>query len=315
MLALEEKPKDVPGDAVSPFLELGAYEALWDEKGATFARLAEKFAAAADALPSKFVPKKRALQYAQAALCRLHEERLTNFGVRVYGAGEYPDTLRDAKSPIALLYYQGWWDLVNSRCVAVVGSRKPSREGLARTRKLVKALVRDDFTVVSGMAAGIDREAHITAIEAGGRTIAVLGTPLTRRYPAENSDLQFQVAKEFLVVSQVPIVRYEKQDYRSNRSFFPERNKTMSALTEATIIVEASDTSGTLIQAKAALEQGRKLFILDSCFKSGLSWPDDFQKRGAIRVRDYDDIKKVLSAALNKRRSAKQARSRAPARE
>ena len=308
-LQLDENPKGASAVAISPFLELGAYEALWDEAGTTFARLAEKFSKADDALPSKFVPRKKALEYAQQALKRLHDEHLSNFGVRVFGAGEYPHTLRDAKNPVALLYYQGWWDLVNSRCIAVVGARKPSEKGLARTRKLVKALVADNFTVVSGMAAGIDREAHMAAIKAGGRTIAVLGTPLTRRYPAENSDLQCKVAREFLVVSQVPIVRYEKQDYRSNRSFFPERNKTMSALTEATIIVEASDTSGTLIQAKAALEQGRKLFILDSCFSSGLTWPNEFEKRGAIRVKDYDDIRKALSKKPDSGRRAKQARS------
>ena len=85
------------------------------------------------------------------------------------------------------------------------------------------------------------------------------------------------------------------QDFRSNRIFFPERNVTMSALTEATIIVEASDTSGTLIQARAALAQGRKLFILDSCFhNSSISWPAKYEAQGAIRVRDYDDIRKHL---------------------
>ena len=101
----------------------------------------------------------------------------------------------------------------------------------------------------------------------------------------------------WLLISQVPIRRYEKQDYRCNRLFFPERNVTMSALTTATMIVEAGETSGTLIQARAALQQGRKLFILDSCFKNkGLTWPHSFASKGAIRVTDYDDIKVHLSA-------------------
>ena len=91
-------------------------------------------------------------------------------------------------------------------------------------------------------------------------------------------------------------MRYESQDYRYNRVFFPERNKTMSALTEATIIVEAGETSGTLIQARAALQQGRKLFILDNCFKNpDLTWPEKYAKKGAIRVRDYDDVRNALS--------------------
>jgi DNA processing protein len=184
---------------------------------------------------------------------------------------------------------------VESRSVAVVGTRKPTNDGIARTVRLVKTLVKDDFTIVSGLAAGIDTVAHKTAIEEGGRTIAVIGTPLSHTYPKDNIDLQRTIASEFLVISQVPLKRYERQDYRRNRLFFPERNITMSALTEATIIVEAGETSGTLVQAHAALHQGRKLFILDNCFRKGLSWPQKLADKGAIRVVDYDDIRKHLS--------------------
>ena len=89
-------------------------------------------------------------------------------------------------------------------------------------------------------------------------TVAVIGTPLSHVYPKENAELQRKVASEYLIISQVPLRRYERQDYRKNRLFFLERNITMSALTEATIIVEAGETSGTLIQARAALHQGRR---------------------------------------------------------
>jgi DNA processing protein len=178
----------------------------------------------------------------------------------------------------------------------VVGTRTPTQEGIARTRKLVKELVKDNFTVVSGLAAGIDTAVHRTAIDAGGRTIAVIGTPLSSSYPRDNVELQREIARDFLVISQVPVKRYERQDYRRNRLFFPERNITMSALTEATIIVEAGETSGTLIQARAALQQGRKLFILDSCFRNKrLNWPQKYAEEGAIRVMDYDDIRQHLS--------------------
>ena len=164
---------------------------------------------------------------------------------------------------------------------------------------MVRELVKDGYTVVSGLAAGIDRVAHETAIEEGGRTIAVIGTPLSHAYPKANQELQRDIAKNFLVVSQVPVKRYESQDYRRNRSFFPERNVTMSALTEATVIVEASETSGTLIQARAAIKQGRKLFILDNCFQnSRLTWPQRFAQRGGIRVKEYDDIRERLSPTL-----------------
>jgi DNA processing protein len=281
--------------AISPLMEMGAYEALWDKPDTTFKTLSEKFAARPDAVPSDFVSPQKAHEYADFVQMRFREADVTRFGVRIHGAGEYPQKLRDAAHPIELLYYQGWWDLVESRSVAVVGTREPTKDGIARAARLVKELVKDNFTIVSGLASGIDTIAHETAIEEGGRTIAVIGTPLSHVYPKDNAELQRKIAREFLLISQVPVKRYERQDYRRNRLFFPERNITMSALTEATIIVEAGETSGTLIQARAALNQGRKLFILDNCFRKGLSWPRKFADKGAIRVLDYDDIRKHLS--------------------
>jgi DNA processing protein len=293
-LALDNR--DFESLAVSPLRELGAYEAMWDNPGVTFKTLSEKFAARRGALPSDFVTTAKAEEYADFVRERFRAAHIDRFGVRVNGAGEYPEKLRDAAHPVELIYYQGWWDLVESRCIAVVGSRKPSDEGIARTRRLVRELVHDGFTIVSGLAAGVDTAAHETAIEIGGRTVAVIGTPLSHVYPRTNAGLQRQIARDFLLVSQVPVKRYENQDYRMNRLFFPERNVTMSALTEATVIVEASETSGTLIQARAALQQGRKLFILDSCFRDArLKWPHRYAEKGAIRVVDYDDIRKHLS--------------------
>ena len=291
---------DFESRAISPLQELGAYEALWDEPKTTFKTLSEKFAARPGSVPSDFVPAQKARACAEFVQEKFRAAEITRFGVRVHGAGDYPEKLRDAAHPIELLYYQGWWDLVDSRCVAVVGTRKPSPEGIVRTRQLVRKLVKDDFTVVSGLATGVDTAAHQTAIECDGRTIAVIGTPLSHIYPRENTDLQRRIARDFLLISQVPVRRYEAQDYRMNRLFFPERNVTMSALTEATIIVEAGDTSGTLIQARAALHQGRKLFILDSCFRNpSISWPQKFADKGAIRVMDYDDVRQHLSPQIN----------------
>jgi DNA processing protein len=290
---------DFESRAISPLRELGAYEALWDKPETTFKTLSEKFAARPHAVPSDFVSPTKAREYSEFVQRRFREAEVTRFGVRVHGAGEYPQKLRDAAHPIELLYYQGWWDLADSRSVAVVGTREPTKDGIARTARLVKALVKDDFTIVSGLAAGIDTVAHETAIEEGGRTIAVIGTPLSHTYPKENATLQRKIASEYLIISQVPVRRYERRDYWKNRLFFPERNITMSALTEATIIVEAGETSGTLIQARAALHQGRRLFILDSCFRKGLAWPKRYADKGAIRVVDYDDIRQHLSTAAH----------------
>ena len=286
-------------NAVSPFAEMGAYEAIWAEENVTFKGLAERFAANPGYVPSDFVPAAKSVEYAQSTMTSLAAAGIHRFGVRLNGAAEYPDKLRDASYPVELLYYVGNWELAWSPSVAVVGTRKPSNDGLARTRKLVKSLVRDDFTVVSGLAAGIDTAAHRAAMEYGGRTMAVLGTPLSKTYPLENTLLQQQIAKEHLIVSQVPVKRYEMQTFHGNRFFFPERNATTSALTDATVIVEAGETSGTLIQARAALEQGRKLFVLDSCFGQGLRWPERLVARGAMRVRDYGQIAEGLAAVAD----------------
>ena len=269
---------------------------MWLQKGASFKSLAELFRDNGGAVPSDFVEEAAAKECAYRVLDAMCEDGVDDFGVRVYGAGEYPQKLRDAKHPIELLYYRGWWDLVETPCVAIVGTRNPTKEGVARAALLAKYLVADRYTVVSGLAKGIDTVAHTAAMEAGGKTIAVLGTALNRVYPRKNAKLQKTLGDEFLLISQVPILKYmQAKDPRVNRYFFPERNVTMSALTFATVIVEAGETSGTLYQARAALEQGRRLFILDSCFrKAKLTWPAKYAELGAIRVRDYDDIRANL---------------------
>ncbi|SCN47370.1 Rossmann fold nucleotide-binding protein Smf possibly involved in DNA uptake [methanotrophic endosymbiont of Bathymodiolus azoricus (Menez Gwen)] len=280
---------------VSPYREMAAYEALWEKRSATYKRIADMFKERPGAIPSDLVEPEAVEKIMRTLGDIFHKYNLDTFGVRVRGANEYPESLRDAKNPLEVLYYQGLWGLVNTSSVAIVGARKVSSEGVRRTRKLVKCLVEDDFTIVSGLAEGVDTVAHTTALEMNGRTIAVIGTPLTHIYPQNNLELQVIIKENHLLISQVPFKRYLDQDYRSNRSFFPERNITMSALTQATVIVEASDTSGTLYQARAALAQGRKLFILDSCFKNPhISWPERFSKKGAIRVKGYEDIKEHL---------------------
>lgn len=277
---------------ISPAREMGAYEAMWLEDKASFKSIADRFKADPTALPSDFVEPARIREALGEAQRILSKRGVTRFGVRVHHAGDYPQKLRDARHPVELLYYQGAWELTETRSIAIVGSRKPSEDGLIRARMIARDAVRQNFTVVSGLAEGIDTAAHSAALAAeGGRTIAVIGTPIGEFYPRHNQILQNRIARDFLVISQVPIVRYSRQGPAVNRLFFPERNATMSALTQGTVIVEAGETSGTLTQARAALHQGRKLFILDSCFeRSDITWPHRFAEMGAIRVRTYDDI-------------------------
>lgn len=280
---------------ISPRKEMGAYEALFLEQGATFKTLAERFAADPDALPSDFVEPARAEQAAQKVFETLHKAGVEQFGIRINKAGDYPEKLRHAKYPVELLYYQGTWELSEMRSLAVVGSRNPSEDGVLRAGRLARELVSRGFAVASGLATGIDAAAHTAAIDAGGVTIGVIGTPLGDYYPKENRELQDLISKEHLLISQIPVLRYQVQPFQQKRHYFPERNATMSALTEGTIIVEAGETSGTLTQARAALYQGRKLFILESCFQNpAITWPARFEEQGAIRVKSPDDIWKAL---------------------
>lgn len=294
----QESIADIPKKIISPMREMVAYEALWKDKKNTFKTLSNLFASKPGFLPSDFVPEEiiqALIDDVKKIVISLSAEFDTN--ILIHGSFDYPSKLREAAEPLEVLYYTGNLDILSSRSIAVVGTRKPTQEGIDAARIYVQELVKRKFTIVSGLATGIDTVAHTSAIDSGGLTIGVIGTPLNQSYPSENSQLQMLIAKNYLLLSQVPFIRYMEQTINGNRLFFPERNKTMSALTEATLIIEAGETSGTLTQARAALYQRRKLFILDNCFNNkSLTWPAKFESQGAIRVKSIEDIVANLDA-------------------
>lgn len=160
--------------------------------------------------------------------------------------------------------------------VAIVGSRKASSEGLRRAGQLARSLAQNQVTVVSGLAVGIDTAAHEGAIHAGGHTIAVLGTPLDESYPKENQLLQEEIGRDHLLVSQFPV------GYPGLPKNFPIRNRTMALLTDATVIVEAGQKSGTVHQGWEALRLGRLLFLLENVAEDpDLTWPGEMIAYGA----------------------------------
>jgi len=169
--------------------------------------------------------------------------------------------------------------------VAVVGSRKASGDGLRRARRLSRLLVAEGVTVVSGLATGIDTVAHETAIRSGGRTIAVLGTPLDVFHPKSNRRLQEVIGREHLLVSQFP------SGHPILRSNFPRRNRTMALLCDASVIVEAGDSSGSLSQGWEALRLGRPLFLLKSLVdREDLEWPREMLQYGAEVLEEPSDL-------------------------
>lgn len=184
------------------------------------------------------------------------------------------------------LYYQGDLTLLERSCVAIVGTRKVSRDGAARARRLARGLVEAGVVVVSGLADGVDAVAHRSAIEAGGKTVGVIGTPLEKAYPAKNKHLQEEIYKDHLLISQF------RSGERTFRSSFPLRNQLMATLTDATVVIEASDTSGTLHQAVACTRLGRWLFIAQSVIDDpAISWPAKFlQYERCIALKDIRDV-------------------------
>ncbi len=275
-----------------------AYETLWAMPGQSPKTIAELFRRYGT-LPSRLLEiLSRESLFPDLDLrekVALYLANHNGFSVCVNGAFDYPNRLREARYPIELFYYRGYIGFLEARCISVVGTRKCTREGQRCARDISRALVKEGFTVVSGLAAGIDTAAMKAAISAGGHTIGVIGTPLNAVYPPENEALQEEVAQHHLLISQVPFYRYSHESFKVRRLHFPYRNETMAALSEATVIIQASTGSGTLTQARACLHQRRRLFIHDLCFeKADATWPAYYIKRGAIRISSAQELLKIL---------------------
>lgn len=186
-----------------------------------------------------------------------------------------------------------WWsgslEILNNPCASVIGARDVSDAGRSRARRIARELSDLGVTVVSGLARGVDFEAHTSAIAAGGKTVAVIGTPINRVYPVENTELQQKIAAEHLLLSQF------QPGQRTFPSDFPKRNRLMAAVSDASIIVEASDTSGTLHQASECVRLGRWLFILKSVVDNhSLTWPSRFLKEPRVVVMSSTDDLRVI---------------------
>ena len=166
--------------------------------------------------------------------------------------------------------------------MSIVGSRKASPEGLRRASKLAALLAGRGIVVVSGLAEGIDTAAHTSAIKHRGRTIAVLGTPLDQVYPRQNAALQEEIMRDHLAVSQYAV------GSPVQRKNFPLRNRTMALISDATVIIEAGNTSGSLSQGWEALRLGRPLFLAKSVTEDpSLKWPAEMIHFGAEAISDH----------------------------
>lgn len=195
----------------------------------------------------------------------------------------------EGKNAPEMLYVKGPIELpLPGPRVSIVGSRKASLNGLANSKMIVSKLVSNDVLIVSGLAEGIDSSAHLAAIDHGGQTVAVLGTPLDKNFPAKNFELQQKMMRDYMAISQFAIGEPVKPKN------FVIRNRTMALISDATIIVEASDKSGTWHQGWEAIRLGRPLFIWKSILKSKVTWHNKMIDYGAVVLEDPADVLEVL---------------------
>ena len=267
-------------DAINLYQETINYELMW-------ASIQNSNLKKVDELKNSQLPLN--IQDVRADIENFFKDLPKNFSIITNESYQYPALLKETY--IKKLYFKGDISLLEApKKISIVGARKATDNGKARARNLAKILTEKGFVIVSGLAAGIDTEAMQSTIKHSGHLIGVIGTPINEYYPKENKSLQDEVAQKHLLLSHVPFFKYSKQPFATKKFYFPERNAVMAAVSDATVIVEASETSGTLTQARACMEMGRKLFILNSCFENGLKWPHTYEDRGAIRVSSIDDI-------------------------
>lgn len=202
---------------------------------------------------------------------------------------DYPDNLRGVFDRPPFIFVRGDLQPAETRVVSVVGTRSPSEDGIKRATRITRNLVAGGYTVLSGLAKGIDTVAHTTALKYGGRTMAVIGTGLLRNYPPENVDLQTQIGQVGAVVSQF----WPTDPPRGTN--FPIRNALMSGLSLATVVIEASHSSGTRTQVRAAMNHGRHVFLLESLVHAQKWAQTAASKPGTTVVKSDEDLMDRLS--------------------
>jgi DNA processing protein len=235
-------------------------------------------------------------------------ERILRAGVQVITLvdDDYPENLHQIDNPPPLLYVRGRIEPNDTWAVAIVGTRRASVYGREVAHSLSRDLAANGITVVSGLALGVDTVAHRSTLENDGRTLAVLGSSVDQLYPPENRGLAQEIANQGALISEYPL------GTRPDANNFPARNRIISGLSRAVVIVEAGERSGALITAKFAADQGRDLFAVPgSILHPGSTGCNTLIQQGAIPLLGVNDILEHLN--LEQARSQQAARAVIPA--
>lgn len=273
----------------------GRYWSEWatlvEETGSALEVLQEEQsgASAEQLFPTREAPGEDEVEAARNDLVAWRDEGMTIVTVL---DETYPANLRTIHDLPPLLFVAGELAPADDRSVAVVGTRQASDTGIELAHSIASGLSERGYTVVSGLAAGIDTAAHGGALDAGGRTIAVIGTGLRHAYPKRNAALQAQLAERSAVVSQF------WPDQPPTRTTFPMRNAVMSGLALATVVVEAAGRSGARMQARLALQHGRRVFFPEALVDAH-EWAREYAERpGTSVIASPDEIVERLDGAF-----------------
>lgn len=210
----------------------------------------------------------------------------------------YPESLRQIYDPPLFLFAKGDLCRDDALAVAVVGTRAPSTYGRQMARGLTDGLVRSGLTIVSGLARGIDAEAHATALRLGGRTVAVLGSGIDVVYPSEHHQLLMKIAEQGCVLSELPM------GTAPDAENFPGRNRIISGLSLGVLVIEAAEKSGSLITAQYALDQGRDVFAVPGPVGDRTRGTHQLLRQGATLAERADDVISEIAPHLLRRKPA-----------
>lgn len=225
------------------------------------------------------------------------------FGLKILTPDDaaYPENLKSIYDPPIALYVKGQILPQDKFSLGIVGSRRASYYGLSSAEKFARELAEKSFTIVSGMARGIDTAAHKGTLRAGGRTLAIIGSGFNYLYPPENRELAEEIAKNGAVISEFPV---NMQPLPQN---FPQRNRVISGLSLGLLVVEAAQNSGALITADFALEQGREVFALPGKVDSNTSFgTNELIKQGAKLVSSAQDILEEFGLSVSVRKESRE---------
>lgn len=227
-----------------------------------------------------------------AKLLEKYEKYILKNDIKIINISDdnYPAKLKNIYAPPITIFAKGDISLLNSKSIAIVGSREPSKYGIYVAEKFSKELSKEGVTIVSGLARGIDTFAHVGALSSFGKTIAVLGSGIDVVYPKENAKYYREISEKGLIISEY-IVGTAPESKN-----FPQRNRIISGLSDGVLVVEARKNSGTMITTDFALEQGKELYVIPGNITSNLSaGTNNLIKEGAKLVTDVYEILEDLN--------------------